>query len=157
MSTASDARYRTKVYLDTYLDPDKLTKDNDETQVTFIVCYADPPYSIIRLFSYTEKEIDLVFAIGDPVSEPLIDAGTQAPYAYEEHVPIWVYCIDRAGLITGNLLKWKAEKELRRILENYPHGSYRRLERRRDTTQDLGFTRLYSLEFLLSYTRSTDV
>jgi len=152
---AQDARYRTKVYLDTYLDNANLTKDNGETQVTFITCFSNPPYPIFRLFSYAEKEIDLVFAIGDPETTPLM-GHDQKPYGYEEKIPICIFCVDKPG-ITGTKLRWKAEAELRRILENYPYGSLRQLERVRDNDQNLGSTTLYSRELILRYKRSTTV
>jgi len=145
-----DARYRTKVYLETYLDNSNLTEDDDWTEVTFIVAYADPDYPLIRVFA---ELVDLVFAIGDPDSIPLKNAD-HSVYGYEEHVPITVWCVDKSG-ITGTKLKWKAEAELRRILEEHPLGSIRSFERIQDYDQNLGSTVLHSRKFILKYVRDT--
>lgn len=141
------------MYLDTYLDEDNLTKDNDQTLACFLVFYANPPYPIGYLMSYSEKEVDVAFTIGQPDSRPRIDVCTMAAYAYDESVPIIVYTIDRANLITGEKMLWKAEAELRRIVETYPEGSLRTLAFRRKGTETLGGVTLYSLEFRLMYSR----
>jgi len=146
-----DARDRTKVYLDTYLDNANLTKDDDTTQISFIVAYADPNYPLLRVFN--DKAIDLVFCVGNPESQAVLDSD-HYPIGYEENVPITVWCIDKAS-ITGTKLRWKAEAELRRICETYPLGSVRSLERLRDNDANLGSTILYSREFNMKYVRDT--
>lgn len=152
-----DARYRTRDYLEgwtnasTALNSANLTKDDDSTQVSWITCFGDPPYPMTRVFM--DCDIDLVFNVGEPNSTPLMDCD-QAAYGYEEHVPITVFCVDKPG-ITGTKLKWKAEAELRRICENYPTGSLRGLERRRDNDQRVGSMILYSTEYVLNYRRDT--
>jgi len=144
-----DARYRTKVYLDTYLLNANLTKDDGTTQVSFIVAYADPDYPLIRVFN--DKAVDLVFCVGDPNSEAILDSD-HYPIGYNEAVPITTFCIDKTG-ITGTKLKWKAEAELRRVCETYPLGSVRSLEKIGDNDQNLGSTILHSREFTLKYRR----
>lgn len=142
---AEDARYRTKYYLDDKLDNANLTEDDDATEVSFIVAYADPNYPLVRVFE--EKWIDLIFCVGTPESVALpVGAG------YEEHVPITVWCIDKTG-ITGTKLRWKAEAELRRVAETYPSGSLRTLNRLSDNKQNLGSTILYSVNYIMRYTR----
>jgi len=145
----NDARLRTKVYLKTYLDGANLTKDDDSTEVRFIIAYADPNYSLVHIFN--DKAVDLVFCIGDPESQAVLDSD-HYPIGYNEAVPITVWCIDKAG-ITGTKLRWKAEAELRRICETYPEGSLRSLERLRDNDKNLGSTILYSREFIMKYER----
>jgi len=142
-SNVQDARYRTKVYLETYL--------SDSALPNYIVAYGNPDYPITRVFK--EKGIDVVFSIGEPNSTPLM-GHDQTPYGYEEHIPITIFCIDKSN-ITGTKLKWQAETELRRVLETYPLGSLRSLERRRDNDTRLGSTILYSTELILNYRRST--
>lgn len=135
--SVEDARYRTKDYWDTYI---VLANLNDHP---FIVAYADPDYPLLRVFK--TKEIDIVFAVGQPNSTPLL-GHTQAAYGYEEHVPTHVQTLDTQ-------LQWLAEAELRRITETYPEGSQRSLERRATHDRWLGSTRLYDTEFILSYRR----
>jgi len=142
-SSVQDTRYRTKVYLETYLSSSALPN--------YIVAYGNPDYPITRVFK--EKGIDVIFSISEPNSTPLM-GHDQTPYGYEEHVPITIFCIDKSN-ITGTKLKWQAETELRRILETYPLGSLRSLERRRDNDIRIGSTILYSTEFILNYRRST--
>ena len=147
---SEDARYRTKVYLETYLDGSNLTADDGSTQVKYIVMYANPDYPLERVF--IDRYVDLIYAIDQPDSKPLL-GHDQTPYGYEEHVPITIWTIDKIG-ISGVKLFWKAEAELRRITENFPFGSLRTLDRRRPNTIDLGSTKLYSAEFILNYRRA---
>jgi hypothetical protein len=144
-SEAEDARYRTRVYLNTYLDAPSLTKDDGATLASYVVIYANPNYPLKREF--IDKTVDLVFCVGTPDSTALpIGVG------YEENVPITVWCIDKTG-ITGTKLRWKAEAELRRVTETYPIGSLRTLNRLTDNEKNLGSTVLYSVEYVLRYKR----
>mgnify|MGYP000209185495 CR=1 FL=1 len=152
---ASDARYRTKVYLDTYLDSSNITHDDDSTAATILVAFGFPDYPLIRVFDPDEKDVDVVFSIEEPNSTPLM-GHDQTPYGYEEHVPITICCVDKPG-VTGTKIKWKAEAELRRVLETYPLGSMRILENRSDTTQRIGGTTIYMTTWVLTYKRSTTV
>lgn len=119
------------------------------SQVTFIVAYADPDYPLVRVFN--DKDVDLVFCVGDPNSKVLLDSD-HYPIGYDEAVPITTFCIDKTG-ITGTKLKWKAEAELRRVCETDPEGSLRNLERIGDHDKDLGSTILHSREFTMNYKR----
>jgi hypothetical protein len=140
-----DARYRTKILLDTYLLAANLTEDDNSTQVKFIVAYADPDYPLVRVFF--DKLVDLVFCVGTPDSIAL-----PVGIGYEENVPITIWCIDKTG-ITGTKLRWKAEAELRRIVETYPTGSLRNWQRLGDNEKNLGSTILYSVNYVLRYKR----
>lgn len=146
---SQDARQRTKVYLDTYLLNANLLKDDDATQVSFMTAWGNPPYSVLRVFD--DKEVDLVFSISEPASTPLTESDLST-WGYRERVPIATFCIDKPG-ITGEKLKWKAEKELRRVVENQPFGSFRRLIERTDNDHDLSGTRVYSTRWILAYLR----
>jgi hypothetical protein len=147
----SDARSRTKVYLDKYLNGSNLTKD-DGSSASFVVMYANPDYPMVLEFK-SPSNVDLIFAIGEPNSTPMIDSD-KSPYGYEEHIPIRICCIDKTG-ITGTKLKWKAEAELRRVTEVYFLGSLRTMETSRPEDQRLGSTILYSRDFVLNYRRDT--
>jgi len=147
-----DARQRTKVYLDTYLDNSKLLKDDGSTQVKFIVAFGKPNYPITKVFK--TKGVDLVFSVSTPTSTPLMDPVTQAPYGYEEHVPVETGCIDKFG-ITGTKLKDQAKIELRRVLENYPTGSQRATLREEGNDYHLGSTPIYSDIVTINYRRDT--
>lgn len=145
------ARVRTKVYLEAYLTAAYLLKDDGSTQAPFIVTFGRPNYALTRVFK--EREVDIVFSIGEPESKALYDTD-QSPCHYEEHVPITVFCIDKPDA-TGVKLKWQGEAELRRIVETYPTGSQRGLERRGDKDVWLGSDQLYATEFILNYVRDT--
>lgn len=145
-STFEDARYRTKVYLDTYLLSSNLLNDISEP-VTYAVIYANPNYPLSKEFRASSDEVDLLFLIGKPTSELMYGV------RYTEHVPITVCTIDKTNL-TGTKLTWTAEKELRRIAETYPHGSLRSVERISDSEIQLGSTVLYSTTFMLNYRRT---
>lgn len=137
--SVEDARARTKTYWETYLSQANLNSHS------FIVCYSDADYSIIRVF--TTKAVHIVFALGQPESTPLM-GHDQTPYGYEEHIPTHVLTLDTK-------LQWLAEAELRRIVEAYPLGSRRSLERVRSTVHDFGSTKVYDTEFVLNYRRDT--
>ena len=116
------------------------------TQVTFIVCYGNPDYPLVRVF--IDKAVDLVFSVGTPDTESL-----QVGIGYLEKVPITIWTIDKTG-ISGTELRWKAEAELRRVCEGYnPLGSLRGWERLSDNEKNLGGTILYSVSGIMRYKR----
>jgi len=136
-SVVEDARYRMKVFLETYLD--------SATLPNFIVAYENADYPMVRVF--TDKVVDLIFCVGTPDSTALpIGVG------YEEKVPITIWCVDKSN-ISGTKLRWKAETELRHITETYPTGSLRTFERLSDNEKNLGSTVLYSVNYVMRYKR----
>ena len=146
----NDARTQTKTYLTTYLTNANLTKDDDSTQVTFIVVFEGADYPLSLVF-FGSKNVDLVYAVKTPTSRTLTSHDLYA-YGYEEIVPIVIFTITKST-ITGDLLRWKAEAELRRVVETYPLGSTRELTRMSESTQKLGGTTLYSVTYELKYVR----
>lgn len=145
-----DARYRTKVYLETYLLNANLTKDDGTTQVTFIVAFSDPDYPLIRVFN--DKAVDLVFCIDDSSTDPEMDSDHYV-IGYNEHVSIIPSCINKIG-ISGVTLLHKTRTELRRVSETYPFGSLREPTSEKPETERLGSTTLYKLRFSLDYLRN---
>ena len=150
---AADARYNTKVYLESYIDPSHVTKDDGTTEAPYAIIYAYPNYPLIREFDAATNPVDLLFLIGKPNSTVLLQAD-QSPWGYEEHVPITVACVDKTG-VSGTRLLWKGERELRIIAEEHPEGSQRSLERTGDRDQRLGSTIIYMTDFILNYRRDT--
>jgi len=152
-SSAEDPRYRTKVYLDTYLASSNLTDDDGLLNVKFIVCFDDPDYPVSRMF--LDKFVDLVFSVGEPARTALLDYFGSI-YGYEEKVPITFYAIDKEG-ITADKLKWKAEAELRRIVETYPvgSGSWRALEKGQGNDLKVESIIIRSTKWILRYKRNT--
>jgi len=144
-SSALDPRSRTKTYLDTYLTPANLTDDDGLMLLKFIVCFADPDYPIARVF--TDKFVDLIFSVGEPNSEPFIDSD-KLILGYNEHVPITGFAIDKEG-ITADKVKWTAERELRRIVETYPLGSFRTLEKRSGNDLKVGSIIIRSTKWIM--------
>jgi hypothetical protein len=152
MSTAQDPRYRTKVYLDTYLTAANMLKDDDATQLSTITQFTDPHVPYERIF-YDPKNVDVVFAIDTPESVPKNDwDGTI--YGYRETVPISILTVTKQG-ITGAVARWRCERELRRVVETYPSGSYRSLRRMRDYDQEMGGWILHGVVYELTYERDT--
>src|SRR4030042_1833289 len=147
-----DARYRTKVWLNQYLTAGNLTEDDDSTEATTHICYADPPYPLTKVF--LGKNIDLAFLLHNVQVTPLYDVFKRA-YAFEETVPIEICCIDKTG-ITGAKLEWKAENELRRIQFTYPLGSIRQFAKTSESNRNLGSTTLYSRTLSLKYKRANE-
>jgi hypothetical protein len=151
-SLNDDPRYRTKVWLDTYLDGDNLTKNDGSTPVSFTSCFSGADYPLTTVFN--TKAIDLMYIVDDPVSTAILQAD-KSIYGYEEKVPVEIVTIDKTG-ISGKNLRWKAEHELRRLCETYPFGSVRLMEKRQENTQRIGSFILYSVIFDLIYRRPKD-
>jgi len=134
-----DARLHTRAYWIKYLDDDNLQN------FSWITCYSDPPYPLIRVFK--DKFIDLIFTVSQATTIPLM--GTEPePYGYEEHVPTHVVTLDTKLIDL-------CELELRRIIKDYPEGSRRTLDRRTSTVIQVGSTPIYDTEFILNYRRLT--
>jgi len=147
--TPQDARYRTREWLETYLNADKLTEDDDTTPITFITAFGKPNYSLEKVFN--EKLVELVFSIDEPTVTPLFD-NEGVPYGFIEVVPIMIWCVDKTN-VSGPRLMWKANQELRRVATEYPEGSKRSVEKIAENTENLGSTILYSSLFNLRYRR----
>lgn len=143
-----DARYRTKVYLSTYLNQAALTKD-DGSPAVFAVMYAYPDYALSLEFLAASNPVDVLFLIGKPNTESILAR------RYNEHVPITISAINKTG-ITGVKLCWKAEAELRRVTDTQPLGSTAlcKLETIRETTERIGSATIYSTECVMTYRRS---
>jgi len=127
-----DGRYRTKVYLTTYLVAAQLTKDDDATQASFAIIYSVPPYSMeyefirdfrtgAKLGAGADTTIDLLFCIDKPTSKPIY-SHDDAIEAYSEDITVHMYAIDQTD-ITGEYLIWKAEDEVRTAFLDHPFGS----------------------------------
>lgn len=143
-----DARYRTKAHMEGHIDPLHIVKDDGTTQADYAVIYAYPPYPLILEFLHPQYPVNGLYLIGVPTSKPI---GSHV--RYEESVPITVCCIDKAG-VTGTLLRWTMENELRRIFERHAFGSFRSLDRISETTERLGGITLYQVTLTLNYRRT---
>lgn len=142
--SVEDARQRTKVYWDTYLNYINLNSRR------FLVCYANPDYPLHRVFHC--KGMDIIYTIGDPDSAPIV-SGDQVTRRYNERVPTRILTVDKINA-TGIELQHLAAVEARNVVENHPEGSQRNLNRMGETTiHDYGSTRVYDTPYLLDYTR----
>jgi len=147
----SDARYRTKFWMDTRLRAAQITKDDDSTLADFAVMFSDVPYPME--FEFRTKNLEGIFIIEHPNSTA-IRSGDQIIRSYNERVPIHMYAINSTGC-SGDALANKMHKELRYICQEYPEGSQRNLQtQRRHRPVDLGGMQLFHLEEELSYTRN---
>ena len=147
-----DPRYRTKDWLDTYLDQGNITKD-DDTPAKFIVVYAEADYPMVKVFKSGDKNIDVIYATSKPETTPVYGHDKTLIH-YREVVPITISTITKTN-VDGTKTLWKAEAELRRVAETYPEGSLRMLTHTRDSTLKVGGDIVYSSEYLLSYVRDT--
>lgn len=147
--SSTDAR---KVMLDflnnatTGLNAANLTKNDDATKVNFTVCYTGANYPITRVFKTKGK--DLLFLVDTPTVRT---AGVKVRYI--ESIPIKISCIDKSG-ITGTKLRWKAEKELRRVIKLYPLGSFHSMDRSEPSDERLGSTIIHSVTLTANIRRT---
>lgn len=151
MST-TDAR---KVMLDFLLDVTTglsnaaLTKDDDSTPVVFDVMYAFPDYPLKRgEFLAAANAVDLLFLVDTPTVRT---AGVKVRYI--ESIPVTIACVDKTG-ITGTKLRWKAEKELRRVIKLYPLGSFQSMDRSEPSDERLGSSIIHSITLTANIRRT---
>jgi hypothetical protein len=104
---------------------------------------------------FLDKFVDLVFSVSEPARMALLDY-KGCIIGYEEDVPITIYTINKEG-ITADKLKWKAEAELRRIVETYPVGSssWRALEKGQGNDLNVESIIIRSTKWILHYKRNT--
>jgi len=147
-----DARYRTKVYLDTYWDEANCEDDLGE-ELTVVAMYESPPYPLILEFLSAEPgDTDAILSIGKPESTAIIGHDHIA-FGYNEKVPITIQAINKTNLTADKAIT-QCENEIRRICQTYPLGSLRMLETIRPATTKPGTT-LYGAEYVMRYTRGT--
>jgi hypothetical protein len=143
------AQKRTKTWLDTYWLTANITKDDAVTLAKIITAFDWPDYPITRLF--LDKDVDGAVSVGQASSKVILDTD-HYPIGYDESVPITLCTVDKPG-ITGIKLLGQIEAELRRIDEQYPLGSVRRITGTSPKTQRLGSYFLFSIEYSLGYRR----
>lgn len=148
---ASDARSNTKSYIDVKVRSSQITKNDDSTLASWTCIYEDPPYHLSREFRAASNSVQGLYVVSQPNSTPLIQVG-RAVHGYDEQVPIHICAVDSTD-VTGTVLQWKMEAELRYVLETYPIASYRSLDRRASHDRALGSMWLYDAEFVLNYRR----
>jgi hypothetical protein len=146
----ADPRYRTRVWMNTYLLPTNLKLRDGTSDASYAICWADPPYSLEHVFE--DKDMDLVYSIGRGETKPLPDHD-HIIYGYRERIPITITTIDKNDS-NGENLAWMAEQELRRISENYCLGSLREFTSSQLKTQRIGSFTAYIVECTLDYARS---
>ena len=116
--SSQDARQRTILWLNTYLNNANLLWDNGSTPASFICCYTMPTYYPVMLVFGSPNNIDLIFSVKEPTTKPIFN-GDHGLYGFVESVPIICSAIDKAGLTAAKLF-WQAEQELRRLARNFP-------------------------------------
>jgi len=151
--SVQDARQRTKIYLDEYLDEDSMTFDNDTTLATYTVMYAYPPYPLWLIFK-NPLNYDVVYFIDKPTSTPESVDWDGSILGYKESIPIHVHALNKTGLTAEKLL-WKAEAELRKILEEHPVGSYRSITVTKTNNIQFNGVVFHGFTLTLNYVRDT--
>lgn len=147
-SSLNDPRERTLTYLETYFTTANVTDDNDNTtQSLFMFEEADFPLELIFL----DLAKDYVVTVGDYDLEALRNAD-KTVHSYREKIPVTVCVFDRADL-TASKVKWKIERELRRVFETYIFGSVRLVSKRTVNSELIGYDRLHSFTYEISYVR----
>ena len=149
-----DARYRMKLWIETYDNTLNVTKDDGVSLAKYIVCYGMPDYPLDLVF-FGSKNVDGIYACDNPTSTPLLDSDADhTTYGYREQVPMHILTVDKVG-VTGTKLTFTLEAELRRILEDHPLGSLRGLNQTRSHDRDMGGWKLYDKEYVVDYERDT--
>ena len=144
-----DARYRTKVFIQTYWTAVN-AGDDVGNALTVQSMYTSVPYPLTKEL-YDGSTIDVLILLGKAKTSPLV-GHDHAALGYKEQVPITIAAIDKTN-VTADKAVSQCETELRRILETYPLGSVRTLDQTRETTEILGSNTLYQIEYSLNYSR----
>lgn len=144
-----DARYRNKVYIQTYWVAAN-AEDDAGNALTVQCMYGHVPYPL-TLELYNGSTNDVLILLGKAKTTPLI-GHDHAAYGYSEQVPVTIAAIDKTG-ITADKAVTQCEIELRRIMETYPSGSVRTLDQTNESTEILGSNTLYQIDYLMNYTR----
>ncbi len=149
-STANDPRERALTWLETYFTAANVTDDNGNATLGFM-CFEEleAPLELVFIDLYR----DYLITVGDPNLEALRNAD-KTVHSYREETPITVSLIDKADL-TATKVKWKIERELRRIAETNIFASVRTVKSRQPKTLFLGSEKLHSFTYTLTYVRDT--
>jgi hypothetical protein len=147
----ADARYNTISWINGYYTSANAVDDDDHA-LGMQTMYENPEYPMTLEFK-EPSVIDVIVAIGQPTSTPLIGAD-QKIYGYEEHVPIKIFAVNKTS-VTAVKAIWQVEVEIRRIAETYPEGSKRSFINRRPADKILGSTTMSGSEWDLNYKRGT--
>jgi hypothetical protein len=150
----SDAQSQLATRLTAGLNTDNITKDNCSERAAYQVMFANPNYEIVQEFYSLTDPLDGIYVVGESKTEQLIDA-SRLVYGYDEHVPVFVYTVDKEG-ISGTLLRRKMEAELRRVCEEAfsKDRHYGHLERHGDQRRVSNGLTVYSTEFIWSFSRT---
>lgn len=151
LTRGSDARYRTKLWLDAYARVAQITKDNDSTQASWATIFNEPPYTLKNEFRAASSPVQGLYVVDESNSTALVNHDLLT-YGYLEHVPVHV-CTVNSTACNGEALLWKMIAELRYVAETYPTGSLRLMESERKQDHDLGGMWLYDRVFTLEYER----
>jgi hypothetical protein len=154
-SLKTDARYRTKLWLETYLTAANMKLDNGSTNASTIISFDHPPYYCPISQVFLTKNVDGIFSIGKEPVQALY-THDHYPYAFIESVPISCYTVNKAGLTATNLLE-QMEQEIRHVATDHPLGSIRSIEViRHPTPENIGGVMLYSSTVTIHYLRAND-
>lgn len=146
----SDARSRTKTWLDKYVRDASILKDDGSTQAGWATMFYGPPYPLLLEFR-GGSAMNGFYAVDQPNSVPMMDM-TRSAYGYDEAVPIHIMTVDSEAC-RGDQLQWRMDAELRYVAQENPLGSQRSLERRSTRKHALGSMSLYDTEYILGYER----
>lgn len=149
-----DPRSRMMTYLTSYLSVADITKDDGVTQASGWTGYSGVK-SPLGLYFFGTKNHDYLITVEVPDTQPLVDYSGKI-YAYDEKIPLQVWAINKTG-ITGEVLMWKAIREIRNAFELNPYGSYWSLTANNPATKDMGGWKLYSQTLTAQYIRSTGI
>lgn len=144
-----DARYRTRVYIQNYWTAAN-AEDDLGNPLTVQCIYTSVPYPL-TLELYDGSTVDVLILLGKAKSTPLT-GHDHAAFGYNEQIPITIAAIDKTG-VTADKAITQCETELRNIMETWPIGSVRTLDQTKETTEILGSSTLYQIEYLMNYQR----
>ena len=140
------------MWFETHDSPSSVVIDDGTTPASYFCGYGhNYPWKYIF---FDPKNHDAVFTPLPPRTQTLSD-WKHEPYAYMEACPFQLNCVDKE-VITGTLLLWSMEAELRRIAETHPLGSVRKISSTTPNTEDMGNWLLHGLLTTIEYKRAIE-
>jgi hypothetical protein len=142
-SAVTDPRYRTKVWLTTYLSG--VTGD-------YAIVFSGLDYPLQLEFS--DNGLEVVCAVDTVQSTPEYTYN-HYPYKFNESVDIQLYALDTATYTAVNLLE-RFEQCIREVATDYPIGSIREITVSKPMRADAGGQLMWQVTVNIKYTRVND-
>ena len=128
------------------LNDDALTKKDASTHAKYLVMYEKPPWTLIKDFIIREG-YDLIISVGRKQVFPKRFV-RNIPLVFDGRFPIGIWTVDKPD-IDGDVLKFKADDEIRRVIR--ASGKYQLYPYEKDDDHTLDGIKIYNRTLIIKY------